>query len=72
MTLANNLKLSMLLLLAVSYMIQTTPTKRMTMTSQWIMKNRKTGEVISTMMNKMMMMTLLGKSENQPLKLLMQ
>jgi hypothetical protein len=72
MTLANNLKLSMLLLLAVSYMIQTTPTKRMTMTSQWIMKNKKTGEVISTMMNKMMMMTLLGKSENQPLKLLMQ
>jgi hypothetical protein len=72
MTQANNLKLFMLLLLAVSYMIQTTPTKRMTMTSQWIMKNKKIGEVISTMMNKMMMMTLLGKSENQPLKLLMQ
>lgn len=44
----------------------------MTMMSQWMMENKKIGEAISTMMNKMTTMIQLGKLENQPLKLSMQ
>jgi len=72
MTQVNNLKLFTPQLLAVSYTIQTTPTRMMTMMSQWMMENKKIGEVISTMMNKMTTMIQLGKLENQPLKLSMQ
>lgn len=60
------------LLLAVCYMIQIIPTKRMTKIKIWEMMNRKIGEAISTMTNKMMMMTPLGKSENLLSKLSMQ
>jgi len=60
------------LLLAVYYMIQIILTKRMTKIKIWETMNRKIGEVISTMMNKMMMMTPLGKSENLLSRLSMQ
>ena len=53
-------------------MIQITPIKMMTKIKIWETMNRKIGEVISMMMNKMMMMILLGKSENLLLKLSMQ
>ena len=60
------------LLHAVYYMIQIIPTRRMTKIKIWETMNRKIGEAISMMTNKMMMMTPLGKSENLPSKLSMQ
>ena len=53
-------------------MIQIILTRKMTKMKIWTTENKKIGAQISTMMNKMMMMTLPGKSENLPLKLLMQ
>ena len=53
-------------------MIQITHIKMMMKIKIWETMNRKIGEAISMMTNKMMMMTPLGKSENLPLKLLMQ
>jgi hypothetical protein len=57
---------------AVCFMIQITPIKMMMKIKIWETMNRKIGEAISMMMSKMMMMTLLGKSENLLLKLSMQ
>ena len=56
-------------LLAAYFMIQIILIRKMMKIRIWEMMNRKIGVAISTMTNKMMTMTLLGKSENLPSKL---